>query len=248
MTAQSATETGNRQPARSLPAARASSIPPKRVEMDTRSRINVPGSEPATPPTGGEKPLGELLRTLSRDAAFLVRQEIALARANGSLAGHQHALVVVLLAAHVVVVAIHRLHARPEGRDSGQRRAELVVGAADIVEADLRDHRVGDAARARGTLTAGARACGQGDRGRRGGRRGDGGGDADPQLAEGACRQCRNPSRRKRDCQPALRAVGASRLGRRDPVRNDDQTAHVGTEDLLVSGPKSRVWTIARRN
>jgi membrane protein len=51
--------------------------------MDTRSRINVPGSGPATPPpSGGEKPLGELLRTLSRDAAFLVRQEIALARAE----------------------------------------------------------------------------------------------------------------------------------------------------------------------
>lgn len=51
--------------------------------MDTRSRINVPGSAPGTPPPpAGEKPLGELLRTLSRDAAFLVRQEIALARAE----------------------------------------------------------------------------------------------------------------------------------------------------------------------
>jgi membrane protein len=51
--------------------------------MDTRSRIDVPGSGAATPPPpGGEKPLGELLRTLSRDAAFLVRQEIALARAE----------------------------------------------------------------------------------------------------------------------------------------------------------------------
>ncbi|HEU4885330.1 MAG TPA: YhjD/YihY/BrkB family envelope integrity protein [Longimicrobium sp.] len=53
--------------------------------MDTRSPVNVPGSESATPPPAdGEKPLGELLRTLSRDAAYLVRQEIALARAEVS--------------------------------------------------------------------------------------------------------------------------------------------------------------------
>ncbi|MBW3572108.1 MAG: phage holin family protein [Gemmatimonadetes bacterium] len=51
--------------------------------MDTRSPINVPGPLPATPrPAGGEPPLGELLRSLSRDAAYLVRQEIALARAE----------------------------------------------------------------------------------------------------------------------------------------------------------------------
>lgn len=49
--------------------------------MDTRSRPDVPGTGPAAPPPG-EKPLGELLRTLSRDAAFLVRQEIALVRAE----------------------------------------------------------------------------------------------------------------------------------------------------------------------
>ncbi|WP_420130118.1 YhjD/YihY/BrkB family envelope integrity protein [Longimicrobium sp.] len=51
--------------------------------MDTRSRFNVPTPGPAAPPPPpGETPLGELLRTLSRDAAFLVRQEIALARAE----------------------------------------------------------------------------------------------------------------------------------------------------------------------
>lgn len=51
--------------------------------MDTRSSVNVPTPESATPSsTEGERPLGELLRTLSRDAAFLVRQEIALARAE----------------------------------------------------------------------------------------------------------------------------------------------------------------------
>ncbi|HYR08179.1 MAG TPA: YhjD/YihY/BrkB family envelope integrity protein [Longimicrobium sp.] len=51
--------------------------------MDTRSRINVPGAEsPTPPPSDRERPLGELLRSLSRDAAFLVRQEIALARAE----------------------------------------------------------------------------------------------------------------------------------------------------------------------
>lgn len=51
--------------------------------MDTRSGINVPVSEDgASASADGEKPLGELLRSLSRDAAFLVRQEIALARAE----------------------------------------------------------------------------------------------------------------------------------------------------------------------
>jgi hypothetical protein len=50
--------------------------------MDTRSRINVPGAEPPPPPPDRDRPLGELLRALSRDAAFLVRQEIALARAE----------------------------------------------------------------------------------------------------------------------------------------------------------------------
>jgi membrane protein len=59
--------------------------PSERREMDTRSRIDVPGSASAPPPPAeGEKPLGELLRTLSRDAAYLVRQEIALARAEVS--------------------------------------------------------------------------------------------------------------------------------------------------------------------
>jgi membrane protein len=44
--------------------------------MDTRSRPDVPSSPEA------ERPLGELLRELSRDGAHLVRQEIALARAE----------------------------------------------------------------------------------------------------------------------------------------------------------------------
>jgi|GEM_PF-797582 len=46
--------------------------------MDTRSPSDVPSPAPAAP----ERPLGELVRTLSRDAAHLVRQEIALARAE----------------------------------------------------------------------------------------------------------------------------------------------------------------------
>ena len=44
--------------------------------MDTPSHPDVPS------PAGAEPPLGELVRTLSRDAARLVRQEIALARAE----------------------------------------------------------------------------------------------------------------------------------------------------------------------
>jgi membrane protein len=46
--------------------------------MDTRSPADVPSPTPSE----GERPLGELLRSLSRDAALLVRQEIALARAE----------------------------------------------------------------------------------------------------------------------------------------------------------------------
>lgn len=46
--------------------------------MDTRSPSDVPSPAPAD----AERPLGELLRSLSRDAAHLVRQEIALARAE----------------------------------------------------------------------------------------------------------------------------------------------------------------------
>ena len=47
--------------------------------MDTPAHTDVP---PPPPAPGREKPLGELLRTLSRDAALLVRQEIALASAE----------------------------------------------------------------------------------------------------------------------------------------------------------------------
>ncbi|HEX2209246.1 MAG TPA: YhjD/YihY/BrkB family envelope integrity protein [Longimicrobium sp.] len=51
--------------------------------MDTRSRINVPAPDSGTSASAeGDRPLGELLRSLSRDAAHLIRQEIALARAE----------------------------------------------------------------------------------------------------------------------------------------------------------------------
>jgi hypothetical protein len=58
-------------------------IPASRAEMDTRPRPDVPAADgPARPAADGERPLGELVRSLSRDAAHLVRQEIALARAE----------------------------------------------------------------------------------------------------------------------------------------------------------------------
>jgi membrane protein len=92
--------------------------------MDTRSRNNVPGAAPGTPPPpGGEKPLGELLRTLSRDAAFLVRQEIALARAEvtrslGTLARNSVLVVIgAVLAAPGALVLL----------------AALVIGVGDLL-------------------------------------------------------------------------------------------------------------------
>jgi membrane protein len=58
-------------------------IPASRAEMDTTPRPDVPaaGVPPHASPDG-ERPLGTLVRSLSRDAARLVRQEIALARAE----------------------------------------------------------------------------------------------------------------------------------------------------------------------
>ncbi|HEX6368310.1 MAG TPA: YhjD/YihY/BrkB family envelope integrity protein [Longimicrobium sp.] len=92
--------------------------------MDTRSRMDVPTDGPATPPPpGGERPLGELLRALSRDAAYLVRQEIALARAevmrSVGAAARSSVLVVVggVLAAPGALVLL----------------AALVVGVGDLL-------------------------------------------------------------------------------------------------------------------
>lgn len=51
------------------------------AQMDTRSRPGVPPSVDDVP-VAAERPLGELFRALSRDASALVRQEIALARAE----------------------------------------------------------------------------------------------------------------------------------------------------------------------
>lgn len=50
--------------------------------MDTRFHTDVPARIPSTPASAAEPGLGELLRSLSRDAQYLVRQEIALARAE----------------------------------------------------------------------------------------------------------------------------------------------------------------------
>jgi membrane protein len=56
-------------------------IPASRAEMDTAPRPGVPAaSTPSHASADGERPLGTLVRSLSRDAARLVRQEIALAR------------------------------------------------------------------------------------------------------------------------------------------------------------------------
>jgi membrane protein len=75
--------------------------------MDTRSRINVPGADPGpSPAADGQAPLGELLRTLSRDAAHLVRQEIALARAEVARSARAVARDAVLIVAGGVVAAL----------------------------------------------------------------------------------------------------------------------------------------------
>lgn len=53
--------------------------------MDTRPGAGVPdpaAPRPSAPSTGTERPLGDLFRALSRDAGALVRQELALARAE----------------------------------------------------------------------------------------------------------------------------------------------------------------------
>jgi membrane protein len=92
--------------------------------MDTRSRINVPGAEPpAPPPPDREKPLGELLRALSRDAAFLVRQEIALARAEVTRS-------ISTVARNSVLVVIGAVLAAPGAL---VLLAALVIGVGDLL-------------------------------------------------------------------------------------------------------------------
>lgn len=92
--------------------------------MDTRSRIIVPGSASGTPPPpGGEKPLGELLRTLSRDATFLVRQEIALARAEVTRS-------VGTVARNSVLVVVGAVLAAPGAL---VLLAALVIGVGDLL-------------------------------------------------------------------------------------------------------------------
>ena len=92
--------------------------------MDTRSHTNVPGSDPGTPPPPDrEKPLGELLRTLSRDAAFLVRQEIALARAEVSRS-------VRAVARNSVLVVVGAVLAAPGAL---VLLAALVIGVGDLL-------------------------------------------------------------------------------------------------------------------
>lgn len=92
--------------------------------MDTRSRIDVPPSEDGTSaPAGGERPLGELLRSLSADAAFLVRQEIALARGEVTRS-------VATIARNSVLVIVGTVLAAP---GLLVLLAALVIGAGELL-------------------------------------------------------------------------------------------------------------------
>ena len=98
-------------------------FPASRAEMDTRSHPNVPAAGTPPHPADGERPLGELVRALSRDAARLVRQEIALARAEVRRSVRAVARDTVLIVAGGTIAALGGL----------ALLAALVIAAGDLL-------------------------------------------------------------------------------------------------------------------